>query len=160
MNGEKAHWYPFLRTNGTHRKKKECGRRPGEMKVYIRKMRNETKTEHLCGNEMDTEQLTMKLHDMELPKAQDFKYLGSTVQKDDGCEEVKKRIQARWNHWKMIMGVICDNVHEKLKGKFYRMVVQLALMYGLETLAITTRQQMLEVADVHAVLLYWLHKKI
>ena len=57
---------------------------------------SQSKTEYLCENEMDTGQrLTMKLQDVELPKAQDFKYLGSTVQKDGGCEkEVKKRIQA------------------------------------------------------------------
>ena len=46
--------------------------------------------------------------------------------------------------------MICDKkVHEKLKGKLYRMVVRPALMYGLETVAITVRQQkMLEVAEM------------
>ena len=69
-----------------------------------------SKTEYLCENETVTgQQSLVKLQDEELPKVQEFKYLGSTVQQDGGCEkELKKRIQAGWNSWKRIAGVICD----------------------------------------------------
>ena len=39
----------------------------------------------------------------------EFKYLGSTVQESGGCErEVKKRVQARWNGWRRVSGVIYE----------------------------------------------------
>ena len=123
-----------------------------------------SKTEYLCANEMDTgQQLTMKLQDVELPKAQDFKYFDSTVQKDGGCEkEVKKRIQAGWNSWKRITGVICDKkVHEKLKGELYRMVVRPGsdVWTGNSGNHSKTAEDDRSSKDAHAALLYWLHKK-
>ena len=70
---------------------------------------SQSKTEYVFGIEMVTgQQSTIKLQDVELPKLQEFKYRGSAVQKDEGCEkEVKKRIQAGCNSWNRIMGVIC-----------------------------------------------------
>ena len=40
---------------------------------------------------------------------EDFKYLGSTVQSTGECgRKVKKRVQAGWNGWRRMSGVICD----------------------------------------------------
>ncbi|KAF3647209.1 putative pre-mRNA-processing factor 6-like, partial [Capsicum annuum] len=37
----------------------------------------------------------------------------------------------RWMKWKLVLGVLCDKkVPPKLKGKFYRVVVRPALLYG------------------------------
>ena len=55
------------------------------------------KTEYLCingGNDKET----VKIDDTKVPRAKEFKYLGSTVQENGDCErEVKKRVQAGWN---------------------------------------------------------------
>ena len=39
--------------------------------------------------------------DDDITEANEFKYLGSTIQGDGGCDvEVRKRIQAGWNNWR------------------------------------------------------------
>ena len=74
---------------------------------------------------------------------EDFKYLGSTVQSNGECgREVKKRVQAGWNGWRRMSGVICDRrVPARVKGKVYKVAVRPAMLYGLETVALTKRQE-------------------
>ncbi|PHU07698.1 Potassium transporter 1 [Capsicum chinense] len=48
-------------------------------------------------------------------------------------EDVSHRIGAGWMKWKLALGVLCDKkVPPKLKGKFYRVVVRPAMLYGAE----------------------------
>ena len=82
-----------------------------------------------------------------MPRVKEFKYLGSTVQESGGCErEVKKRVQAGWNGWRRVSGVICDRrLPARVKGK----VVRSAMVYGLETVAVTKKQvEKMEVAEM------------
>ena len=66
------------------------------------------KTTYLCingGNDNET----VKMENTKVPRIKEFKYLGSTVQESGGCErEVKKRVQAGWNGWRRVLGVICN----------------------------------------------------
>ncbi|KAI5106032.1 hypothetical protein C0J45_3729, partial [Silurus meridionalis] len=81
-------------------------------------------------------------------KVEEFRYLGSTVQSNGECvREVKKRVQSGWSGWR---GVICDSrVSARIKGKVYRTVVRPAMLYGLETVALSKRQEVeLEVAEL------------
>ena len=51
----------------------------------------------------------VKMKDTKMPRVKKFKYLGSAVSESGSCErEVKRRVQAGWNEWKKISGVICD----------------------------------------------------
>ena len=87
----------------------------------------------------------------EVAKVEDFKYLGSTVQSNGECgREVKKRVQAGWNGWRRMSGVICDRrVSARVKGKVNRVAVRPAMLYGLETVALTKRQEAeMEVAEL------------
>ena len=87
-------------------------------------------------------QLAMKLGGVDVPEeVEDFKYLGSTMQNNSGCgREVKKRIEAGWNGWRKMTGILCDRrVSAQLKGKIHRTVVRPAMMYSLETEALTKR---------------------
>ena len=61
------------------------------------------------------------------------------VQESGSCErEVKKKIQAGWNRWRRVSGVICDRrLLARVKGKVYSSMVRPAMVYGLETLAVT-----------------------
>ena len=79
----------------------------------------------------------------EIPETSKFKYLASTVQEDGGCDrEVKRRIQAGWSNWGKGTGVMCDKrASARLKGKLYTTVVRPAMMYGLETVALTKKQE-------------------
>ena len=84
-------------------------------------------------------------------KVDNFKYLGLTVQSNGECgREVKKRVQAGWNGWRRMSGVICDRrVPSRVKGKVYRVAVRPAMLYGLETVALTKRQEAeMEVAEL------------
>ena len=109
-----------------------------------------SKTEYLCingGNDKET----VKMEDTKVPRVKKFKYLGLTVQESGGCErEVKKRVQAGWNGWRRVSGVICDKrLPARVKGKVYSSVVKPAMVYGLETVTVTKKQvEEMEIAEM------------
>ncbi|KAK3574370.1 hypothetical protein QTP86_005791 [Hemibagrus guttatus] len=109
-----------------------------------------SKTEYMCVNETEGSG-TVRLQGEEVKKVQEFKYLGSTVQSNGECgKEVKKRVQAGWNGWRKVSGVLCDQkISARIKGKVYRTVVRPAMLYGLETVSLRKRQESeLEVAEL------------
>ncbi|KAK3570154.1 hypothetical protein QTP86_012696 [Hemibagrus guttatus] len=109
-----------------------------------------SKTEYMCVNEREGSG-TVRLQGEEVKKVQEFKYLGSTVQSNGECgKEVKKRVQAGWNGWRKVLGVLCDQkISARIKGKVYRTVVRPAMLYGLETVSLRKRQESeLEVAEL------------
>ncbi|KAK3565958.1 hypothetical protein QTP86_023364 [Hemibagrus guttatus] len=109
-----------------------------------------SKTEYMCVNEREGSG-TVRLQGEEVKKVQEFKYLGSTVQSNGECgKEVKKRVQAGWNGWRKVSGVLCDRkISARIKGKLYRTVVRPAMLYGLETVSLRKRQESeLEVAEL------------
>ncbi|KAK3509068.1 hypothetical protein QTP70_020206 [Hemibagrus guttatus] len=109
-----------------------------------------SKTEYMCVNEREGSG-TVRLQGEEVKKVQEFKYLGSTVQSNGECgKEVKKRVQAGWNGWRKVSGVMCDRkISARIKGKVYRTVVRPAMLYGLETVSLRKRQESeLEVAEL------------
>ncbi|KAK3539824.1 hypothetical protein QTP70_013337 [Hemibagrus guttatus] len=109
-----------------------------------------SKTEYMCVNEREGSG-TVRLQGEEVQKVQEFKYLGSTVQSNGECgKEVKKRVQAGWNGWRKVSGVLCDRkISARIKGKAYRTVVRPAMLYGLETVSLRKRQESeLEVAEL------------
>ncbi|KAK3510598.1 hypothetical protein QTP70_011788 [Hemibagrus guttatus] len=94
---------------------------------------------------------TVRLQGEEVKKVQEFKYLGSTVQSNgEWGKEVKKRVQAGWNGWRKVSGVLCERkISARIKGKVYRTVVRPAMLYGLETVSLRKRQESeLEVAEL------------
>ena len=103
---------------------------------------NRRKTEYMCVNERQVNG-TVKMQGEEVAKVEDFKYLGSTVQSNGGCgREVKKRVQAGWNGWRRMSGVICDRrVPARVKVKVYRVAVRPAMLCGLETVALTKNRR-------------------
>ena len=111
---------------------------------------SKSKTEYLCINGGNDDE-TVKMEDAKVPRVKEFKYLGSTVQESGGCErEVKKRVQAGWNGWRRVSGVICDRrLSDRVKGKVYSSVVRPVMVYGLETVAVTKKQvEEMEVAEM------------
>ncbi|KAM3322064.1 hypothetical protein P3S67_003215 [Capsicum chacoense] len=96
-----------------------------------------SKTEYLeCKfNDVRLEnEVVVKLESQEVCKRDSFKYLGSVIQGNGEIDEdVSHRIGAGWMKWKLASGVLCDKkVPPKLKGKFYRVVVRPAMLYGAE----------------------------
>ncbi|KAK3542928.1 hypothetical protein QTP70_007300 [Hemibagrus guttatus] len=109
-----------------------------------------SKTEYMCVNEREGSG-TVRLQGEEVKKVQEFKYLGSTVQSNGECgKEVKKQVQAGWNGWRKVSGILCDRkISARIKGKVYRTVVRAAMLYGLETVSLRKRQESeLEVAEL------------
>ena len=112
-----------------------------------------SKTEYLKAGGVDDGE-EMKLHGDKLKRAKNFKYLGSTVSSDGRCEEeVRRRIQVGWVSWKKVSGVLCDRkLSVRVKGKMYKSVVRPAMLYGMETVAMTERQMgQMEVAELKMV---------
>ena len=95
----------------------------------------------------------MKLQGEKVKKAKNFTYLGWTVSNDERCEEVKRRIQAGWMSWKKVSGVLCNRkLSARVKRKMYKSVVRPAMLYGMETVAVTEEQVgKMEVAELKVV---------
>ncbi|RXI04552.1 hypothetical protein DVH24_038826 [Malus domestica] len=74
----------------------------------------------------------------EVPKSNHFCYLGSILQKNGELDEdLNHRIQAGWMKWKSASSVLCKRrMPLKLKGKFYRTAIRLAMLYGTECWAV------------------------
>ncbi|KAK3547417.1 hypothetical protein QTP86_018916, partial [Hemibagrus guttatus] len=106
------------------------------------------KTEYMYVNEREGSG-TVRLQGEEVKKVQKFKYLGSTVQSNgESGNEVKKQVQAGWNEWRKVSGVLCvGKISARIKGKVYRTVVRPAMLYGLETVSLRKTQE-LEVAEL------------
>ena len=107
-------------------------------------------TEYLCMNGGNDDE-TVNMDDTKVPRVKKFKYLGSTVKESGSCErEVNKRVQAGWNGWRRVSGVICDRwLPARVKGKVYSSVVRPAMMYRLETVAVRKKQiEEIEVAEI------------
>ena len=69
-----------------------------------------------------------------VPKKDTFRYLGLMLQKDGDIDvDLCHRIKAGWMKWRQASGILCDKrVPQKLKGKFYRMTIRPAMLYGAE----------------------------
>ena len=109
---------------------------------------SKSKTKYLCINGGNDDK-TVKMVYTKVPRVKEFKYLGLTVQESGNCErEVKKRVQAGWNGWRKVLGVICER-RLPVKGKVYSSVLRPAMMYGLEIVAVTKKQvKEMEVAEM------------
>ena len=109
-----------------------------------------SKTEYLCVNG-ENDKKTVKMEDTKVPLVKEFKYLGSTVQENGICErEVKRRVQAGWNGCIKLLGVIPNRrLPARVKEKVYSSVMRPAIVYGLETVAVTKKQvEEMEVAEM------------
>ena len=109
-----------------------------------------SKTEYLGVNGGNDKE-TVKMENTKVPRLKEFKYLGSTVQESGSCErEIRRRVLAGWNGWRKVSGVICDRrLPARLKGKVYSSVVIPAMVYGLETVAVTKKQvEAMKVAEM------------
>ena len=98
-----------------------------------------SKTEYMCVNERDNGETVL----LQRVEAKEFRYLGSTVQCNGGCGiEVKRRVQAGCNNWRRVSGVIYDRrLSACAKGKVYKTVVRPAVLYDLETVSLTKKQE-------------------
>ncbi|XP_022013961.1 uncharacterized protein LOC110913437 [Helianthus annuus] len=119
-----------------------------------------SKTEYLhCdfSGVADDDDTQITIEDQLVPEATKFKYLGSFVQRDcDIDSDVTHRIQAGWCRWRATSGVLCNRrFPTKLKGKFYRVAVRPAMLYGTDCWAIKkTQARKMEVAEMR--MLRWM----
>ena len=107
------------------------------------------KTVYMCLN--GTPSASVNMQSAQLPQVTEFKYLGSTLQSDDDMStEINKRTQCGWNNWRKMSGVLCDKrVPPHVKGKIHKMIVQAAILYGMETVPVTsTHVKKLEVTEM------------
>ena len=94
---------------------------------------------------------SIRMDGEKIKKVHKFKYLGAMVDASGSMdEEVRHRIQARWNYWRSASGVLCDmRVPLKLKRKFHKTVIRPAMPYGTETASMEkTEEKMMDVAEM------------
>ena len=106
-------------------------------------------TECMCVNGSGNGKICLQKE--ELKKVNEFKYLGTTMESNgEYSREVKNRIQVGWSNWRRVSAVIHDRrVPAKVKGKVYKTVVRPSMLYGLESAALTKKQEAeLEVAEL------------
>ncbi|XP_035838294.1 uncharacterized protein LOC110901930 [Helianthus annuus] len=119
-----------------------------------------SKTEYLhCdfSGTVDREDTQITIDSQPVPQVTKFKYLGSFVQKDGEIDnDVAHHIQAGWCRWRAAAGVLCDRrFPTKLKGKFYKVAVTPAMLYGTDCWAIKkTQTRKMEVAEMR--MLRWI----
>ena len=85
------------------------------------------------------------------PAATGHRILGSTLQSDGGMStEINKRTQCGWNNCREMSGILCDKrVPPRVKGKINKMIVQPAMLYGVETVPGTSSHvKKLEVTEM------------
>ena len=102
-------------------------------------MNRKKKTEYLQAG--GVEQGTVFIQGETVKKVDHFKCLGVVVSADGSCEEeVIRRMQAGWQSWRRVSGVLRDRkLSARLKGKIYRCAERPAVLYGMETVAVTER---------------------
>ena len=102
------------------------------MKVTI------AKTEYMCLN--GTPLRSVKMQSAQLPRVTEFKHMGSTLQGDgDMSTEINKRTHCGWDNWRKMSGVLCyKRVPQHVKGKIHKTIVQPAMLYGMETVPVTS----------------------
>ena len=108
-----------------------------------------TKTLYMCLH--GTPLASVNMQSAQLPHVTEFNYLGSTLQSDgDMSTEINKRTQCGRNNWRKMSGALCDKrVPPHLKGKIHKMIVQPAMLYGMETVPVTSSHvKKLEVTEM------------
>ena len=78
-----------------------------------------------------------------------FVYLGGTVCEDGGrSKEIQRTVQAGAAAWRRVEGIMWDRkLNKLLKGKVLEACVVPACIYGLGTLAVTLRQEKMQIAE-------------
>jgi acetone carboxylase gamma subunit len=86
-----------------------------------------------------------------------FQYLRSMLQSEGEIDEdVSHKIRAGWVKWRQVSGVFCDKkVPNKLKGKFHRTVIRLAMMYDAKCLS-TKGQHVQKMSVAEMRMLRWI----
>ena len=119
-----------------------CAREKDELELELEQWReamekrgmkvSRAKTEYMYLN--GTPLGSVNMQSAQLPQVTEFKYLGSTLQSDGGTSTaITKRTQCGWNNWRKVSGVLCDKrVPPHVKGKIHKMIVQPAMLYGME----------------------------
>ncbi|KAF3647276.1 hypothetical protein FXO38_18746 [Capsicum annuum] len=94
-----------------------------------------SKTEYLeCkfNNVRLENEVVVKLESQVVCKRDSFKYLRVVIQGNNKIDkDVSHRIRVGWIKWNLASRVLCDKkVPPKLKGKFYKVAVRPAMLYG------------------------------
>ena len=78
-----------------------------------------------------------------------FVYLGGTVCEDGGnSKKIQRRVQAGAAVWRRVEGIMWDRkLKKQLKGKVLEVCVVPACIYGLGTLALTEKQEKIQIAE-------------
>ena len=94
------------------------------------------KMEYMCINKDGCNGVDgqVRMQGQVVPEVEDFKYLRSKIVCNGKSDrEMKKRIQAGWNNWRKVTGLVYDRkVPVRLKGCIHKVIVRPAILYGME----------------------------
>ena len=101
----------------------------------------------------------VKIQNQEIPKSEKFRYLGSIFSKDgEIVDDITHRIQVGWLKWRAASEVLCDRrIPSKLKGKFYRTIIRLVIIW--EKMLDAKKWQVTKTSVVEMIMLMWICSK-
>nr|GEW05494.1 hypothetical protein [Tanacetum cinerariifolium] len=108
--------------------------------LIIDELSREIQEDIPCNGEItNNEKVDVCIGDKILQPKESFRYIRSMLHKSGRIEEdVSNQIKAAWMKWRAAAGVLCDKkIPLKLKGKFYRVAIRPAMLYGSECWPIT-----------------------
>ena len=74
-----------------------------------------SKTEYMNTDLEGDQEETIVMDGNNLKRVTSFKYLGSMTQSSgDLDKEITHRIQAGWNNWRKVTGVVCDEISNNI----------------------------------------------
>nr|GEY11755.1 ataxia telangiectasia mutated family protein [Tanacetum cinerariifolium] len=97
------------------------------------------------------QEMDIRIGDRIIQPKEYIKHLGSVIHRSGRIDDdVAHRIRVGWTKWRAASGVLCDwRIPLKLKGKFYKVAIRPAMMYGSECWPITKAQATrVEVAEL------------
>lgn len=96
----------------------------------------------MCHSERETGGKVKMQGEKEIVKVRLFIHKGFTIPENKQCtREVNKRVEAGWGGWRRVFAVICDRkTAARVKGKVYKILVRLAMMYDLETVSLRKQE--------------------
>ena len=83
----------------------------------------------------------MKIDNSSIERVEEFKYLGTTLNKNSIQEEIKSRLKLGNACYYLVWNPLSSSLlSKKLKIKIYRTIILPVVLYGCETLSLTLRE--------------------
>jgi len=113
------------------------------MKIELEVNADKTKNLDMSGDQKAGRNHNIKTDDRSFERAEEFKYLGTTLTNKNSIEEeIKSRLKSRNACYRLVQNVLSSSLLSKnLKIKIYRTIILPVVFYGCEIWSLTLREE-------------------